>query len=71
MKDNQFDVTDKVEIEIQQQPEVEMAVNKHNDYISAQTLSVSIKLVDAVKENNTNFVQLDDNIQTNIKVTKL
>jgi isoleucyl-tRNA synthetase len=70
-KDNQFDVTDKVEIEIQQQPEVEMAVNKHNDYISAQTLSVSIKLVDAVKENNTNFVQLDDNIQTNIKVTKL
>ncbi len=70
-KDHQFDVTDKVEIEIQQQPEVEMAVNKHKDYISAQTLSDSIKLVDELKENNTNFVQLDENIQTNIKVSKL
>ncbi len=70
-KDNQFDVTDKVEVEIQQQPEIEQAVKKHMKYISSQTLSDSIKLVDALKENNTIFVQLDDNIQTNIKVKKL
>ncbi len=70
-KDNQFDVTDKVNVEIQQQPEIEEAVKKHMKYISSQTLSDSIKLVDAINENNTNFVQLDDNIQTNIKVKKL
>ncbi|MFW6248252.1 MAG: isoleucine--tRNA ligase [Bacteroidota bacterium] len=70
-KDNQFDVTDKIEIEIQQQPEIEQAVKKHMTYISSQTLSDSIKLVDVLKENNTNFVQLDDNIQTNIKVKKV
>lgn len=70
-KDSNFDVTDKIEIEIQRHDLINSAIEKHKDYIGAQTLAKSIQLVDQLDQNLVHIVEIDDDIKTNIKITKL
>lgn len=59
-KDNNFDVTDKIHIEIKKHPDFAPAIEKHKEYIGSQTLAKSIQLVDTLKENNVTFVEIDE-----------
>ncbi|MGE0090258.1 MAG: isoleucine--tRNA ligase [Bacteroidales bacterium] len=70
-KDSNFDVTDKIEIEIQRHGLINLAIEKHKDYIGTQTLAKSIQLVDQLDQNLVHIVEIDDDIKTNIKITKL
>jgi isoleucyl-tRNA synthetase len=70
-KDSNFDVTDKIEIEIQRHDLINSAIEKHKDYIGAQTLAKSIQLVDQLDQKSVHVVEIDDDIKTNIKITKL
>jgi len=49
-KSNGFEITDKINIEIQEQKEINDAVKQYSDYIAVQTLSNSIKLVPELSE---------------------
>ena len=70
-KESGFDVTDKIDIEIQKHTFIDTAVEKHKDYISSQTLAMSLKLVDVLPEKESKLIDLDEDVNTLIKVCKL
>lgn len=70
-KDSNFDVTDKIKIQIQKHELINNAIEKFNDYISAQTLAKSIDLVDSFEQNSIHSVEIDEDIKTNIKIDKI
>ena len=70
-KDSNFDVTDKIEIQIEKHELINKAIEKFADYISTQTLANSIGLVDSFEQNTVHFVEIDEEIKTNIKIDKI
>ena len=70
-KDSNFDVTDKIEIEIQKHDLINKAIEKYSKYISTQTLAIKINLVDKLEQNSVHFVEIDEEIKTNIKIDKI
>lgn len=67
-KDSGFEVTDKVDIEIQSNSDLNAAVEAFRDYISAQTLAKSVKIV----EKTENGTPIDINgSDVNISVKKI
>ncbi len=70
-KDSNFDVTDKINIQIEKHDLINSAIEKYNDYISTQTLANSIELIDKFEQNQVHYVEIDDEIKTNIKIDKI
>lgn len=70
-KDSNFDVTDKIKVQIQRHELINKAIEKYSNYISTQTLAKSIDLVDNFEQNSVHFVEIDDEIKTNIKIDKI
>ena len=59
-KDNGFDVTDKINIFIQSNTELDPAIRKYQDYICSQTLGNSIKITENLEQNNLNLVEVNN-----------
>ncbi|HBS85617.1 MAG: isoleucine--tRNA ligase [Bacteroidetes bacterium GWF2_38_335] len=70
-KDSNFDVTDKIHIKIQKHDAINNAIENYKDYISSQTLAVSIILSDKLEQNNSRYVEVDNDITTYIEITKM
>jgi len=70
-KESGFDVTDKIKITIRQHEAINDAVEKHRDYIGSQTLASSIELVSDMGTNNAKAVEIDEGVETLIKIQKL
>ena len=70
-KDSGFDVTDKIMISIQQHEALNSAVERHREYIGSQTLANKIELVDEVPGNSAKKVEIDEGVETLIKVMRL
>ncbi|MDK2978537.1 MAG: isoleucyl-tRNA synthetase [Bacteroidales bacterium] len=70
-KESNFDVTDKIKIEIKKHDLIDRAIEKHKDYIGAQTLAKSIDLVNQFKQNTVFDVEIDDEIKTQIKIIRV
>lgn len=70
-KDSNFDVTDKIQIQIQKHDSINSAIEKYSNYISTQTLAKSIDLVDGFEQNSVHFVEIDEEIKTHIKIEKI
>jgi isoleucyl-tRNA synthetase len=70
-KDSGFDVTDKIEIEIQRHDAIDLALSTHSEYIKTQTLALSLKLVDNLQNINSREIDIDESIQTRISVLKM
>lgn len=70
-KESNFDVTDKIKIKIQKHELINKAIEKHTDYIGTQTLAISIDLVDKFEQNSAHFVEIDEEIKTNIIIEKI
>lgn len=70
-KDSNFEVTDKISVEIGAHDEIISAVNNNISYICAETLAVSLDLVDAAKSTSGTPIELIDNIHTTIVVSKI
>ncbi|TKG88003.1 isoleucine--tRNA ligase [Puteibacter caeruleilacunae] len=68
-KESDFEVTDKVNLQIMKNENFDDAVLKHKDYISNQTLAASLTLVDSLKEENARKVDIDE-VETLIMVEK-
>jgi len=69
-KDNGFDVTDKINISLQSNPEIVKVVELHGDYICAQTLGVSIKNLKKLEQNGADDVKLD-NFETKLLIERI
>lgn len=57
-KSSNFEITDKIAVQIAKQPQINDAVEAFNDYIAKQVLAVSVKLVDTL--DNATELELDD-----------
>ena len=69
-KESEFDVTDQVHVQIENNELIAEAIEKHGNYISAQTLAESIDLTDKIENGNARKIELDDEIILRISVTK-
>lgn len=69
-KESGFEVTDKINIEIEKHDLLNDAIEAHRGYISSQTLAVSINLLNKMEQNDALCVEIDNNISTRILVSK-
>lgn len=58
-KSSDFDITDRVKVEISRTPSVEEAVNAYSEYIAGQVLADSITLVDELNGDNVTELDID------------
>ena len=70
-KDLDFDVTDKIDLQIQKHEEINMAIKNNYSYICSETLAKSLELVDLINGDHKTEVELIDNIKTFINVRKI
>ena len=69
-KDSGFDVTDKINIEIEKQKDINEAIIAHKSYISSQTLAKSIVLVDKLNGDGQQ-VDIEEGIMTRMKIVRV
>ena len=70
-KDSGFEVTDKVTVEIEQHPLIDAAVERYRDYIAGQTLAKSVNMVERIPHAEAAEVEIDDNVVTRVRVSKI
>ncbi|MGE4287134.1 MAG: isoleucine--tRNA ligase [Salinivirgaceae bacterium] len=70
-KESGFEVTDKINIKIAKHEAINDAISAHKNYISAQTLALSIELVAVLEQKTAKLVELDDDIATSILIEKV
>jgi len=69
-KDSDFEVTDKITVLIKSENVLKQAIKTHYSYISSQILADEIKFVDNLEQNDSNFVKINDEIETIISINK-
>ncbi|MBN1159311.1 MAG: isoleucine--tRNA ligase [Bacteroidales bacterium] len=70
-KENGFEVTDKIAVEIQNSDVVHSAVSNFSEHIASQTLARSVTLVDEINKKEASRVEIDDNVITYITIRKI
>lgn len=70
-KDNNLDVTDRIDVKIQRNSAINSAINNNLDYICTEILATSLELVDIVEAINGSEVEFDEDVKTLIAITKL
>ncbi len=69
-KESGFDVTDKINIQIQKHEAINEAVESHKEYIGSQTLAEKIELIDNLN-NESREVEIDEEISTRMKISRI
>ncbi len=69
-KDNNFEVTDKINLKIKKNIAVDSAVKNNFSYICAETLAASLEMVEAIDEGKAVDVEVADNVSTSIFINK-
>ncbi len=68
-KESGFEVTDKINIDVENQELISRSIQFHNNYISNQTLAKKINIVDNIgTTKDIRNIELDDNINTKIRI---
>ncbi|MCK6648120.1 MAG: isoleucine--tRNA ligase [Bacteroidia bacterium] len=70
-KDNNLDLTDRIDVKIQRNSAINSAINNNLDYICAEILASSLELVDNVDATKGSEVELEEDVKTIITITKL
>ncbi|HNW97646.1 MAG TPA: isoleucine--tRNA ligase [Bacteroidales bacterium] len=70
-KESQFEVTDKISLLVEKHEKINSSIRNNNSYICAETLAVSLNLVDSIDIENSTAVELVDDISTKILVKKV
>jgi isoleucyl-tRNA synthetase len=70
-KEKDFDVTDKITIQIVKHEAITDAIEHHKAYIRSQTLATNVELVDQLKDHKSaKTVELDEAVSTKIEIQK-
>lgn len=70
-KENDFDVTDKITIQIKKHEAINDAVKHHSRYIASQTLATRVDLVDQPDDKNAKTIELAEGMNTTIMIEKI
>jgi len=69
-KDSNFEVTDKINVKIEKQDKINSSINNNISYICAETLAISLELVDKIDSSNFTEIELVDDINTRMLISK-
>jgi isoleucyl-tRNA synthetase len=68
-KEMGLEVTDKINLNIQKEKQINQAIENYSDYIASQTLAEELNLLDEINnEFGTKFVEIDNTIKTKIQI---
>ncbi len=70
-KESDFDVTDKIALQIQKHPALDDAIEAHKDYIGSQTLAATVDLVDSLPKKESKLVEIESGVETLIQIEKI
>jgi isoleucyl-tRNA synthetase len=70
-KESDFDVTDKIQVIIEQHELVNDAIEIHGKYIGNQTLAQSVQLTNKLENNHSKRVEIEEDVFINIRVSKV
>lgn len=70
-KDNNFEVTDKIIIEIEKNDALVDVIDSNNAYICSETLALSLNVTDKIEPTNRVVVDLADDFQAAISVRRI
>ncbi len=70
-KESGLEVTDKISLHIARHSEINSAVEKHIEYIGAQTLAAEVMLVDSCNTNRARAVELEEDVSTWLEIQKI
>jgi len=70
-KESGFEVTDKIAVDIQRHEMINSSVEHFHDYIALQTLARSVRLVDKLDISDANTIEIEENVITYVKVSKI
>ncbi len=70
-KDSGLEVTDQIELQIENRPAIERAIQNNLDYICAETLAASLELVPEISGETTQLVEVEKGIETMIALQKI
>jgi isoleucyl-tRNA synthetase len=70
-KNSNFEVTDKINVEIKSHPEINSAVQNYISYICSETLAANLVLVEIFTEQDYETVELSEEVSVFIRVSKL
>jgi isoleucyl-tRNA synthetase len=70
-KDKGFEVTDKIEVFVQQHRDITDAIVSNNDYICSETLATRLDYAEAVEDSERVEVELTEDIQTYVLINKV
>lgn len=69
-KESGFEVTDYINLIIEEHTEINSAINKNFSYICAETLATKLELVKETKEADVTTVELMDDVKVKIHITR-
>jgi len=69
-KENDFEVTDKIQVTIENNNAIGEAMNTYKKYVASQTLANNIQLSDSFTEDEGRKIELTEDIIVNINITK-
>jgi len=70
-KDKGFDVTDKIEVKLQSQADIDEAVKQNISYICTETLAQSFEVVGTLEEPAKTLIELTDSISTFLVINRI
>ncbi len=70
-KESGFEVTDKIDVLIENHELIGEAVKKYSLYIGSQTLAKSVSLTDNIENNHSKRIDIDEDVFINIRVTRV
>lgn len=70
-KDSGLEVTDRIELFVENQPEIEQAVNINKNYICSETLASELILKDSIVEDQALEVEVEEGLSTKIYIQKV
>ena len=70
-KDQKFEVTDRIKIELVKNNEIDEAIIHNNSYICSETLAESLTFVDQLNNEKAIIIELTDDIQAQLQIVKI
>jgi len=70
-KDKGFEVTDKIRLKIEKNPEISNAIQNNFDYICSETLAESLDLTEELTDGNATRVELADDLAAKLLIHKV
>lgn len=72
-KHSGFEVTDKIEINIESNKIIDTAIKNHQDYIKSQVLADRINIKESLNHENTDAeeIEIDENLSVKVKIQKI